>query len=689
MTVEDQRGEDGGAFDRFPVGMRVLAVDDNPTCLRVLESLLRKCQYQVTTTNQAIKALKMLRENRNRFDLVISDVNMPDMDGFKLLELVGLEMDLPVIMLSALSDTKLVMKGITHGAVDYLLKPVRIEELKNIWQHVIRRKKLDPCDQNKQSDQEKNCHESGEGGNGVTSTGLDQNAKTNRKRKDQDEDEEEEGEYDEQESEDPSSTQKRPRVVWSPELHKKFCAAVHKLGLEKAVPKKILDLMNDEGLTRENVASHLQKYRLYLKRINTEAIQQASVLASLRVKDSSYVHIDALDGFGDMHTMNGSVRLANSALSSSYTHGGMLGRLNSPSGLTIRGISSNGLIQPGNSQSLSNSFSTLGKFHSMSVNQSPSLFQGIPTLELNKLQKQHTKSTTHIGEFNPLNNSTGFAVPASFPDLRVTPGSSGIVCNSSSNPLILQPRHSRGVLGDQSSVRVTQLLPESFDSESRGSSNFLDHNRCSESWQVAVQSSKFPPTALPMSEPSNHGHIHTNNLGIPSTSAQIGNNPRAFSSTSAFLAPLAGTRDGQGHGDFIGNVVQSTNYTEKQRWGNHKLNQNFGALNSMVSANNTMGSLNQTLGQNSAIYSENFGRSIVDQLNGCTSSVFGNSAMVAKTETNEDYLLDQSKAHDDFIQNSYESLDDIMTAMMKRGQSETIIMDGEFGVDAYPLGSCI
>lgn len=39
----------------------------------------------------------MLRENRNMVDLVISDVNMPDMDGFKLLELVGLEMDLPVI----------------------------------------------------------------------------------------------------------------------------------------------------------------------------------------------------------------------------------------------------------------------------------------------------------------------------------------------------------------------------------------------------------------------------------------------------------------------------------------------------------------------------------------------------------------------------------------------------------------
>ncbi|KAK9280222.1 hypothetical protein L1049_013909 [Liquidambar formosana] len=99
--------------DQFPVGMRVLAVDDDPTCLLLLETLLRRCQYHVTTTNQAVKALDLLRENKNMFDLVISDVHMPDMDGFKLLEHVGLEMDLPVIMLSANGNPKLVIKGIT------------------------------------------------------------------------------------------------------------------------------------------------------------------------------------------------------------------------------------------------------------------------------------------------------------------------------------------------------------------------------------------------------------------------------------------------------------------------------------------------------------------------------------------------------------------------------------------------
>lgn len=66
-------------------------------CFIMMFILVTVDEFAVTTTNQAIAALKLLRENRNKFDLVISDVHMPDMDGFKLLEHVGLEMDLPVI----------------------------------------------------------------------------------------------------------------------------------------------------------------------------------------------------------------------------------------------------------------------------------------------------------------------------------------------------------------------------------------------------------------------------------------------------------------------------------------------------------------------------------------------------------------------------------------------------------------
>ncbi|KAF7823701.1 transcription factor PCL1-like [Senna tora] len=69
--------------------------------------------------------------------------------------------------------------------------------------------------------------------------------------------------------EDSSSAKalKRPRLVWTPQLHRRFVDVVAHLGIKNAVPKTIMQLMNVEGLTRENVASHLQKYRLYLKRM--------------------------------------------------------------------------------------------------------------------------------------------------------------------------------------------------------------------------------------------------------------------------------------------------------------------------------------------------------------------------------------------------------------------------------------
>lgn len=59
----------------------------------------------------------------------------------------------------------------------------------------------------------------------------------------------------------------RARLVWSQELHNRFLNALSHLGLEKAVPKSILGLMEVDGMTRENIASHLQKYRIYLKKL--------------------------------------------------------------------------------------------------------------------------------------------------------------------------------------------------------------------------------------------------------------------------------------------------------------------------------------------------------------------------------------------------------------------------------------
>ncbi|XP_073110380.1 two-component response regulator ORR21 isoform X3 [Elaeis guineensis] len=250
----------------FPMGLRVLVVDDDTTCLKVLERMLLECHYNVTTCNMATTALSILRESKGGFDVVMSDVHMPDMDGFKLLELIGLEMDLPVIMMSADMRTSIVMQGIKHGACDYLIKPVRMEELKNIWQHVVRKKwkenrEAEHSDSFEDTDHNRRVIDDAE----KTSSGTDATdniCKSQKKRRDVKEDDE--GELD-----NTDSSSKKPRVVWTVELHQQFVNAVNQLGVDRAVPKRILDLMNVPGLTRENVASHLQKFRLYLKRLSS------------------------------------------------------------------------------------------------------------------------------------------------------------------------------------------------------------------------------------------------------------------------------------------------------------------------------------------------------------------------------------------------------------------------------------
>nr|KYP57922.1 Two-component response regulator ARR2 [Cajanus cajan] len=281
--------------DQFPAGLRVLVVDDDPTCLMILEKMLRTCLYEVTKCNRAETALSLLRESKNGFDIVISDVHMPDMDGFKLLELIGLEMDLPVIMMSADDGKSVVMKGVTHGACDYLIKPVRIEALKNIWQHVVRKRKNEWKDTEQSGSAEEGDRQPKASDEADYSSSANEGSWRNSKKRRDEEDEAEER--------DDTSTLKKPRVVWSVELHQQFVAAVDQLGIDKAVPKKILELMNVPGLTRENVASHLQKYRLYLRRLNGVSQHQNNMNNSfLGPQEGTFGTISSINGI-DLQTL--------------------------------------------------------------------------------------------------------------------------------------------------------------------------------------------------------------------------------------------------------------------------------------------------------------------------------------------------------------------------------------------------
>ncbi|CAA7043710.1 unnamed protein product [Microthlaspi erraticum] len=288
--------------DQFPSGLRILVVDDDASCLIILQKMLLRLMYQVTICSQADVALTMLREKKDSFDLVLSDVHMPGMNGYKLLQLVGLEMDLPVIMMSVDGRTATVMAGIKHGACDYLIKPIRPEELKNIWQHVVRRRctmnkeiirrKLEDSNKNTSSSSFETILSMSECSEGS----LKQRRKKKKKKKKRSVDREDNEEEDADDLLDPGTDSKKSRIVWSIELHQQFANAVNQLGLEKAVPKRILELMNVPGLSRENVASHLQKFRLYLKRINDVARHSKDAKAMER-----YENVQALVSSGQLH----------------------------------------------------------------------------------------------------------------------------------------------------------------------------------------------------------------------------------------------------------------------------------------------------------------------------------------------------------------------------------------------------
>ncbi|KAF9677839.1 hypothetical protein SADUNF_Sadunf08G0149500 [Salix dunnii] len=317
--------------DSFPAGLRVLVVDDDPTWLKILEKMLKKCSYEVTTCGLARDALNLLRERKGGYDIVISDVYMPDMDGFKLLEQVGLEMDLPVIMMSVDGETSRVMKGVQHGACDYLLKPIRMKELRNIWQHVFRKKIHEVRDiENLEGVQNfqmtRNGSDQYEDGHVLCGEDLT----SIKKRKDI------ESKHDEKDTGDYTST-KKARVVWSVDLHQKFVKAVNQIGfdttslscfdgamtssvcLAEVGPKKILDMMNVPWLTRENVASHLQKYRLYLSRLQKEN-DSKNPAGGIRQSDSPLR--DSAGSFGSRNSINllpsdvsnGSYRFSGSSL---------------------------------------------------------------------------------------------------------------------------------------------------------------------------------------------------------------------------------------------------------------------------------------------------------------------------------------------------------------------------------------
>ncbi|BCL72506.1 transcriptional regulatory protein CpxR [Vibrio nigripulchritudo ATCC 27043] len=116
---------------------KLLLVEDDPDLNSQLSALLSSQQYEVTSYESGSKALECLKTHS--FDLIILDVDLPDVDGFELLNYVREHSSTPVVMLTAYGAEEHRIRGLRFGADDYVSKPCSFTELCLRIEGILRR----------------------------------------------------------------------------------------------------------------------------------------------------------------------------------------------------------------------------------------------------------------------------------------------------------------------------------------------------------------------------------------------------------------------------------------------------------------------------------------------------------------------------------------------------------------------
>lgn len=118
----------------------ILVVEDEPVLLETLEYNLKREGYRVLTVASGRSAVETFR--RERPDLVILDVMLPDIDGFEVCRILRRESTVPILMLTARSDEVDKVVGLEVGADDYVTKPFSMRELLARVKALLRRERM-------------------------------------------------------------------------------------------------------------------------------------------------------------------------------------------------------------------------------------------------------------------------------------------------------------------------------------------------------------------------------------------------------------------------------------------------------------------------------------------------------------------------------------------------------------------
>ncbi|XP_047324669.1 two-component response regulator-like PRR73 [Impatiens glandulifera] len=137
-------------WERFlPLGsLKVLLVENDDSTRHVVSALLRNCSYEAVAVSNGMEAWNILTDPTTHIDLVLTEISMPSLSGIGLLSKIMNHKsckNLPVIMMSSNDSMGIVFKCLSNGAVDFLVKPIRKNELKNLWQHVWRKYHSSSC----------------------------------------------------------------------------------------------------------------------------------------------------------------------------------------------------------------------------------------------------------------------------------------------------------------------------------------------------------------------------------------------------------------------------------------------------------------------------------------------------------------------------------------------------------------
>ncbi|KOM51269.1 hypothetical protein LR48_Vigan08g209600 [Vigna angularis] len=202
----------------------------------------------VLACSESQSAVNALRKRKQRIDLILVEVDMPIMNGYEFLEFIKKEqVDVPLIMMSSDNSRASVMRAMEHGAYDYWVKPLQEFNFTIMRARVFQKKCMIADKLQKDSgclkDDDKRR---GRSDNSELASCMVHRSNSNFEEADVVD-----------ESCNPSPT-KKPRVVWDQKLNASFVSAVLIIGIEKATPKKVLEVMNDPRLERTHIASHLQ-----------------------------------------------------------------------------------------------------------------------------------------------------------------------------------------------------------------------------------------------------------------------------------------------------------------------------------------------------------------------------------------------------------------------------------------------